>query len=167
MKRLLILICTIALFVCVVACSSTTYRDDVAAETLSHAALAALGDVDAYMDGTADYFAFYFEGNEGAELVTECKLMFHREETNVNELGVLRVASEQDAQDVAELASAYLSDQTDYLRSFAANYSPADMDKIDNADVMVLGNYVIYYILSPTDEQAVLDAVRAVLTPDA
>lgn len=168
MKQLLVrLLCALlCLFMCLgaVACGKTKYADDVAAAKVAETAIEAIGSTDDYIDGTADYFSFYFEGEQGAELVTDCRFMFHAETTDVNEVGVLRVASAKDASAVEQLARNYLAEQTVYLRSFAQNYSPEDMTKIDNADVEIIGCYVIYYILSPEDEASALNAVREALT---
>jgi hypothetical protein len=85
-------------------------------------------------------------------------------ETDVNEVGVFRASSEQDAEAVRAMVQTYLEEQTTNLRSFAANYSPADIAKIDNAGIEVYGVYVVYYILDAESETAALDAVKQLLT---
>ena len=84
-------------------------------------------------------------------------------ETDVNEIGVFRASSEQDVEAVRAMVQAYLDDQTVNLRSFAANYSHADMAKIDNAGVEIYGVYVVYYILDAEAETTALDAVKGLL----
>ena len=149
----------------VVGCrEAPAYVHDISAKTVAEAAMSAIGQADEYMDGTSNYFSYYFEGERASDMVDDCRLMFHRQETNVNEIGVFRVSDKKNAQAVEQMAHEYLDQQTKYLRSFAANYSPTDMEKIDNADICVMGNYVISYILTPKDEQAMLDAVRTLLT---
>ncbi len=143
--------------------SKPVYADDVSAQTVAHAAVDAIGSIDDYMDGTSNYYSYYFENEQAAALVDDCRLMFHKVETNVNELGVFRVANGGDTAAVEQMVQNYLEEQTEYLRSFAKNYSPEDMTKIDNADVKVMGCYVICYILTPEDEVTMLNAVRQVL----
>jgi hypothetical protein len=86
--------------------------------------------------------------------------MFSRAETDVNEFGIFRAETTADATAVREMVQTYLDDQTANLRSFAANYSPDDMAKIDNAGIEVYGCYVVYYILDAEDEAAVLNAIK-------
>ena len=153
---------------CLLMCASffactTSYRTTLSAAEVSATAIEALGASSDYMDGTRDNFDFYFAGNEGADLVTDCSLMFHEAETNVNEIGILRVASTKDAAAVEALTRSYLGDRVDDLRSFAANYSQGDMAKLDNADVVVKGTYVIYFILSAEDESVALSAIEKLL----
>lgn len=162
MKKTLILMLCVLLCLSAVGCARS-YSSTVPTSKVVATALDALGDSASYIDGTTNYFEFYFAGNEGADKVTECSMMFHDLETNVNEFGVFRVASTKDVAAVESLVRSYLNDQIDDLRSFAANYSPEDMAKIDNADVTTMGTYVIYYILSPEDENAVLTAVEDLL----
>ena len=165
MKKFLIYLVVALCCLGVAGCRATpAYADDVSAQAVAQAAMDTIGSSDDYMDGTSNYFSYYFEGEQAAALVDDCRLMFHRVETNVNEIGVFHVTDKQRTAEVEQMVHKYLEQQTKYLRSFAANYSPKDITKIDNAGVRVLGNYVISYILTPEDEQTVLGAVHDVLT---
>lgn len=164
MRKFLIAALAVLMLWVSVACSSApAYSDGVAAEQLVGDALGAIGSTEDYIDGTSNYFAYYFEGKEGAEHIVECRMMFHKQETNVNELGVFRVDGAKAADEVKVLVQSYLAEQQDYLRGFAKNYSPEDMKKIDNAAVIVKGCYVIYSILLPEDEDRALAAIEATL----
>lgn len=159
--------CVLAALICLacVSCSSVpAYSSSVSVAQLMDEALDTVGSSENYMDGTDNYYAYYFEGRDGAEHIDECRMMFHVKETNVNELSIFRVDSVKNASAVESLARAYLAEQTEYLRSFAKNYSPEDLKKIDNADVTVIGCYVVCYILTPEDETAALAAVKTALT---
>ncbi len=167
MKKLLIALLLLALCCGFVACTAApTYVDHVSAASVADAALDAIGASDDYIDGTANNYPFYFEDTAAGDCVNDRAMMYHKEDKNVNELGVLRLGSEKDAKTVRAVAEDYLAGQCDYLRGFAQNYSPADLDKIDNAGVEVIGCYVVYYILSPADETAALDAVRAAVAAE-
>ena len=164
MKKILtVALAALMLFTSVACSSAPAYSDGVAAEQLIGDALSSIGSTEDYIDGTSNYFAYYFEGKEGAEHIVESRMMFHKQETNVNELGVFRVDGTKAADEVKALVQSYLAEQQDYLRGFAKNYSPEDMTKIDNAAVTVKGCYVIYYILSPEDEAKALDAIETAL----
>ena len=167
MKKLLTVALLLALCLCAVACATApTYADHVSAESVALAALNAIDTSADYIDGTANNYPFYFEDTAAHACINDRAMMYHKEDKNVNELGVLRLTSTKDADTVQKAAEDYLAGQCDYLRGFAQNYSPADMDKIDTADVTVIGSYVVYYILSPEDEAAALDAVRAALAAE-
>ncbi len=162
-----ILMCMLAALMCLatVSCaSSPVYSDSVSVEYLADAALEAVGSAQDYMDGTSSYYVYYFEGKDGAEHIGECRMMFHTQETNVNELGIFRADSTKNVEAVKALVQSYLVEQQDYLCGFAKNYSPEDMNKIDNADVAVIGCYVVYYILSPEHEAVALETLRSALT---
>ena len=165
MKKLWIVALLLVLTVGAVACAATpTYVDHVSAESVAMSALAAFDAFADYIDGTANNYPFYFGDTAADACINDRAMMYHKEDKNVNELGVLRLGSEKDAATVRAAVEDYLAGQCDYLRGFAQNYSPADMEKIDNAGVEVIGCYVVYYILSPDDEASALAAVRATVT---
>lgn len=163
MKKLLIFaLALLCLLLC--ACGDkSAYVNDVASNQVADAMVTAIGTAEDYMSGDADLYDFYFGEQEAYAKVKDCNILFSRLETDVNEIGVFRASSEQDVEAVRAMVQAYLNDQTSNLRSFAANYSPADMAKIDNAGVEVYGVYVVYYILDAEDETAALDAIKELL----
>jgi hypothetical protein len=126
-------------------------------------ALNVLDGAENYMDGTSVYFAYYFGDTDEADLINDCVMMFHQSETNVNEICVFRTASAKDAERVEDAVEDYVEQQAEYLYGFAKNYSPADLNNIENADTEVIGCYVIGYVLSPKGEQSALNAVRQAL----
>ena len=153
------------LLVLLIGCSAASnYAADLSAADVARAALNVLEGEDAYMDGTQAYYAYYFEDRPEHALINDRIMLYQKNETNVNEICVFRAATPKDAALVGEAVENYIDEQEDYLEGFAKNYSPEDMKKIENADVEVIGCYVIGYVLSPQDEKAVLDAVRELLT---
>jgi hypothetical protein len=60
----------------------------------------------------------------------------------------------------------YLNDRTEGLRTFAANYSPEELAKIDNASISTYGRYVVYDILDEADRTAALGTVEKLLTKE-
>ena len=164
MKRILSLaIAVLCLMLC--ACGSkVNYVSDVTSDKVANAMASAIGKSEDYMGGDTDLYEFYFGGQETYAKVKDCKILFSRLETDVNEMGVFRAASEQDVAAVRAMVQGYLDEQTATLRSFAANYSPEDMAKIDNAGIDVYGVYVVYYILDAEHEAEALDAVKVLLS---
>lgn len=149
--------------ICLTLCACTPkkqYVDNVASSALADNVIAAIGASEDYMSADADHYDFYFGESSASASVLDHALVFSRAETDVNEFGIFRVKSEADVTGVRDMVQAYLDDQTANLRSFAANYSPTDMAKIDNAGVEVYGCYVVYYILGAEEEATALDAIK-------
>lgn len=170
MKKKMLIVVLSLLCLALTACSparpdtrSITFRSDVDPDEIAARMVDAIGGQGVYMEGDDDLYDLYFAESEGYPLLDDACMMFAREETNVSELGVFRVDSAKATDKVKALVQSYLAEQQDYLRGFAKNYSPEDMNKIDNAAVTVKGCYVIYYILSPEDEAKVLDAIENLL----
>lgn len=161
-----VLITTLALFcLALTACSpQKRYDHDADADDVAERMVAAIGSRADYMSADDDHYEFYFGDNAAFLLVEDAEMVFSRLETDVNELGVFCVNFEQNVAAVRDMVQRYLDDQTANLRSFAANYSPEDMAKIDNAGIEVYGRYVVYYILDAEDEAAALDAVKRMIT---
>lgn len=163
MKR--IMTCLLAGLLLVTGCAPrVTYSDTVACARLVTIALQTMGDAEDYLPADEDHFAFYFGGQEAFDEVEDARVVFHRETTNVNELGVFRADDEENVTAVREMVEEYLDGQVENLRSFAANYSPWDMEKIEGAGVRVYGTYVVYYILDDGDATRALEAVRQAIT---
>ncbi|MBE6620819.1 MAG: DUF4358 domain-containing protein [Ruminococcaceae bacterium] len=159
MKRLITWMLAGVLFV--TGCAPrVAYSDTVACSRLVTTALQAMGDPAEYLSADEDHYDFYFGGQEGFGEVEDVQVVFHRETTNVNELGVFRADDEEDVAAVRGMVEQYLHDQVENLRSFAANYSPKDMEKIEGAGVRVYGTYVVYYILNDEDAASALEAVK-------
>ena len=164
MKRMLIFALALICLMLASCGNKSVYVSDVASSQVADRMAAAIGATEDYMSGDADLYEFYFGDQGSFAKVEDCKILFSRLETDVNEVGVFRASSEQDAEAVRAMVQTYLDEQTANLRSFAANYSPADIAKIDNAGIDVYGVYVVYYILDAEDETAALGAVKQLLT---
>ena len=167
MKRCIFVLLAALICLSSVGCGGARYADDVSALDVANAALDAFDSHEDYMDGTGVYFSYYFEDHPQASLINDRVMLYHRTETNVNEISVFRTASAKDAQMIEDAVEHYIEEEADYLAGFSKNYSPSDMEKIDNADTDVIGCYVIAYVLSPKDEDAALRAVRELLSQDA
>ncbi len=164
MKRIMLVVLAL---LCLTLCACTPknqYANNVTPSDLADKSVAAIGVSEDYMSADADHYDFYFGESEAYAKVVDCTIMFSRAETDVNEFGVFRAKTESDTTAVCEMVQAYLDDQTANLRSFAANYSPDDMAKIDNAGIEVYGCYVVYYILGAEDETTALNALKQEIT---
>lgn len=164
-------ITTILLLLCLTLAACAPARNDtrtfgavdVDPEDVAQRMVTAIGGQGTYMEADDDLYDFYFGESEAYPLLDDACMIFAREETDVSEFGVFAAERKEDAQAVRDMVQAYLDDRTATLRSFAANYSPQDLAKIDNAGISIYGRYVVYYILDDVDQTAALDAAESVL----
>ena len=125
MKRLTTWILTVLLIV--TGCAPrTAYSDAVACSRLVTIALQAMGNPAEYLSADEDHFTFYFGGQEAFDEVEDAQVVFHRETTNVNELGIFRADDEEDVAAVRDMVESYLNDQTENLRSRSDASASAD-----------------------------------------
>lgn len=136
---------------------------DIDPEDVAERMVDAIGGQGDYMEADDDVYDFYFGESEGYPLLDDACMMLAREETNVGELGVFEAEREEDAQVVYDMVRKYFDDRTEGLRAFAANYSPEDLAKIDNAGIATYGKYVVYYILNEAEQAAAIGALEDAL----
>ena len=108
-------------------------------------------------------YTFYFGEQVAYAQVDDRCIIKHEQSTNVSEIGIFHVASSDGVEEVKCMAQEYIQKQTAYLRSFAANYQPEELSRIDGADVVVVGNYVVFYIADKTQAHKALRTIKAAL----
>lgn len=145
------------------SCATVSYRDDVAVGEILDAAKSALGESD-YMDADGDTYTVYFGGEDAFAAVEDCGIVYHKTTTNVDQFGVFRVKAGEGTADVREMVEEYLAGQQSYLNSFATAYNQAELSKIENAEVGVVGCYVWFAILDGADADAFADALAACIS---
>ena len=81
--------------------------------------------------------------------------------TEIDQYGIFKVADENNVQAVADSLNAYL----DMMRANweALPYQPQEKPKLDSAGVEIIGNYVLFTILSAEESDAVVNAVNDML----
>ena len=78
--------------------------------------------------------------------------------TNIDEFGIFK-AGTMSANDLKAMAEGYLQ----VLRDSWMNYQPEEKPKLDGAEVKVVGDYVMYAILSDADRTAAFSAFESAL----
>ncbi len=160
MKRCFFFALILALLIGTLACSpSSDYRDDLGADELAKALTDALGDT-VYLeddtDMTADYFAL-------PDSVSDYAVRYAKDTGNINEIGVYHVGN-GDADALKKLlAEQYLTPAYRANREWYDSYIPQETPKLRDAEVRVLGSYVIYTILSPADRATVYRVAEEML----
>lgn len=136
------------------------YAEDVPAQQLLEIMESAVAAPSVFQNADEEVYRLYFTGGMDAQRVEDLAIASHRETLNFSELGVVRAHRAEDVPRVEEMARAYLEERVACLRGFARAYHPEGMPGIDNADVRVLGRYVLFYVLEPQKAKAALDAVE-------
>ena len=163
-KRILSLALALLLTVSIIACGKTVhYRDDVSVDDLS-ATVSALIPVEGGYDMSGEDFLKYYFDFEHDHTIDGYAIASSSASSNVNEYGILHINDTEQVSEVAELAEVYLSNQRDFLSTFLNTYNAEEMAKLEQMQVQVFGNYVVYTILSEADTQAVMNAIKTKLT---
>lgn len=80
---------------------------------------------------------------------------------NVDEFGIFKAGEDSSAKDVKAIVDAYLQLRMD---SWMDEYMPEEKPKLENAEVKVIGNYVMYCILSDADADTAFASFESCLS---
>ncbi|MBQ7143755.1 MAG: hypothetical protein IJR65_01190 [Oscillospiraceae bacterium] len=157
MKRIA-LVLVLALVVGLLTGCGGSVRNDVPAADVASAVRSALGMDDSLvsMDGT-----FLGLVGKSADEIGEHEILVCNS-TTIDELGVLR-AGTMSAKDLEALAKDYLASYTEKRWPMVELYNPDEEPKLTEAEVVVLGDYVMYMILSEADRGVATEAFKKAL----
>ena len=149
----LVLICLSA-----VSCSRMQVTEKSSAE-LMNAALEAVRLDGGYYTVSEAYFNYYFD----AEGVIDWNVVRSKSQSSENEIGIL-VSEPDKVGTVQKCCMEYIDEQrSSYLEAKAA-YTPEEYEKYRDAEVLVYGNCVVYFILGSEDRAAAISAVESCLS---
>ena len=78
----------------------------------------------------------------------DCSLLISVATENIDEIGIFHTTSEKKAEELCAEVEKYLDELLEEKGAFIASYAPFELEKLENAQVKVYGNYVAYAILS-------------------
>ena len=159
MKKFICMILLICLSLC--ACSRSDYSDDFSCTELSEHIRDTLGDGQEYTEFDSTHREFYFEDSDDYD---DCSLIYSTDTNDINEIGVFHAQSADAADDIAENCREYIDDMKENSRAFISSYAPAELPKLDNAEVRRFGNYVVYTILPPDRSTPIFHTLKELLT---
>lgn len=155
LKTIAILLCAIMLFAALSACGAKV-RDDVEISEIGSAidtAIANTGDLvsvpESYITGTmkldvSEYSNYDIKSNSRG--------------VNIDEYGVFKAADSKQAAEIEAALKKYLQFRID---SWMVEYMPEEFPKMENAEVKVAGNYVMYAILSDENKKSAFSAFES------
>ena len=163
-KHLISLTLALLLALSLTACGKTVaYRDDISVDELSATVSALIPTAGGYDMSGEDFLKYYFDF-DNRHTIDGYAIAASAASSDVNEYGILHLSDPEQVATVENLAQVYVENQRDFLSTFLNTYNAAEMAKLEQMQVRVFGNYVVYTILSEADTQAVMSAVEEKLT---
>ena len=138
------------------ACGKAELRTDVPVSELSAAIeplLANAADLDTADD---DYLRFNFAGAETAEHIVRLPVSGN----TLDEYGIFRAESAEAAVAIADACRAYLNTRNE---AWLGLYLVEEYPKLRDAEVKMLGQYVVYLILSEEEKTAAIEKIEEML----
>ena len=170
-RVLLSLLLALTLILPLAACDGGKYRDDLTAAQLTDSITAALPAGDGWRQVSNAYISPSSWGEDYADYLAKVDeyriLVSENSDMNIDEVGVFLCKTEKDAKAVKGFVENYLAAKAAQLKPLLESYNPAEMPKLNNATVTVLGRYVVYTILSSADTATAGSAAEKALTPAA
>ena len=152
MKKHLFIV-TLVLTLILISCSKKLdYRDDISCEDLINSLLSVEISSKEYEEYDDEYFEFFFED---ARMPSDLKIIYSTEVNDIDELGIFRAESSDEAEKLVEASEKYIEDMKKDQRAFISSYASPELPKLDRAEVKRFGNYVIYAIMSEDDKTSI------------
>lgn len=147
-KKIIAIILVLVMVVALCACTgSSKVRDDVSIDTLSSEILLSLGkDDESFKAMDKDYMHGYMMldvDNYDGFVVYKNALG-----ANIDELGIFKAKDSAQAKEIKTAVEKYLDRMRD---GWMDEYMPLEKPKLTSAKVKLVGNYVMYSILSEED----------------
>ncbi len=164
MKKLIyISLILLSLVLCLSACNAS-YRDDQSAKQVADAMLAAINVAGGCTAVDSDYVSLEFPDASAIDSsVSDWCIYPSTSSATVDEFGVFHVKDGQDVGAVKAAVEQYVQSMQVKLEVYLNMYDPAEESKLDNAQVFVYGNYVLFTMLSESDTAAVKSAAESLL----
>lgn len=154
-----LLICALMLCGLFAGCGGgSSYRDDVPVDQLAAAVEAASNVADSMIDAPATYVAVTMKMDVSA--YDGYCVRINSRGVNIDEYGIFKAKDSSQAKEIKAAVDAYLQYRIDI---WMVEYMPEEYPKLENAQVSVLGNYVMYTIFSDTAREAARTALESAL----
>ena len=140
------------------ACGGGSVKNDVAVSELA-------GSIDSAIDPDGELLdapESYITSNMKLDLstVSEYTVKINSRGVNIDEYGIFKATDDAQLQSLQTMVNDYLKFRVD---SWMVEYMPEEFPKLQNAEVKVVGNYVMYAILSDSDKTAAFSAFEGSL----
>ena len=151
------LILVIALLLCLLsACGGETAKN-VPASEISAAVAEKIGKTDAMTAAQANWIKGYMKVDVAS--FGDYSVMVNAVGANVDEFGIFK-AGDMSAAEIEDTVKGYLDLR---LQSWMDEYMPEEKYKVEDAEYKVIGDYVMYCILSGEDAEAAFSTFEGML----
>ncbi len=159
MKKIVALIIVVALLATALcACGSKTETKNVPAADIAAAVAEKIGKTDSLTAVEANWVRGWMKTD--ASLFGDYTVMLNVYGANVDEYGIFKAGEDMSAADVEKTVQAYLDLR---LQSWMDEYMPEEKYKVEDASYEVIGDYVMYCILSGEDSAAAFATFEGML----
>ncbi len=133
-------------------------KDDVAVADISSAVAAVLSD-----DALVSVPETYISGSMKMDVsdYDSYDVKVNSKGVNIDEFGIFKAKDSSQVATVTQAVRDYIQMRKD---TWMEEYMPEERPKLDNSEIMILGNYVMYAILSDENKHAAFDAFEKALT---
>lgn len=152
------LLCTLTLLGLLTACGGSSYRDDVLISDLVKAVDSSINGAEAMIEAPNNYISGTMKMNV-SDYAGYC-VKLNSMGVNADEYGIFKGMDENQTQEIKKAIEDYFQLRKDI---WMPEYMPQEYPKLENAEIKVAGNYLIYAILSDSERAAVFAAFDAAL----
>lgn len=170
MKKILLLsLAVVMILTLVTACGGDKYRNDLTSAQVMDQIKTAIPSEEGYRQVSEGYISASMWGENYTALLDNttdhCIIVSEKSDVNIDEVGVFHVKDSAKVDELKTIVETYVEGQTLRFRDLLISYNPDELPKLDEATVIVCGNYIYYSILSEarteTAKTAFENAVKA------
>ena len=164
MKKITLIAALLLCFTLAFTACASSYRSDVAVNDLTSAVLNAVSTAGGFTAADSDYVDLEFTKPDVISAnVDQWSICASTSSSTVDEFGIFRVKEGGDVGAVKAEVSDYVQSMQVKLEVYLDMYDPAEKTKLENAQVFVYGNYVVFTMLSEADTTALTSAIEGAL----
>jgi hypothetical protein len=159
MKRIPLIILTLLVCLSAASCSAKVEQDVTCAE-LGAAVEAAIADADNLSEMGVNSIGFLLNVDVNADNIIEYTVKAPSGSSSIDEYGIFKMSDNKAVSDIAKTLNAYLETR---VTTWDTRYDQSEKSKVDDAQIKIYGNYVLYLILDKLEAANAVQNVYDVL----
>ena len=154
---LICILLTISLFSCK---KSLEYRTDISPSDIADEIIEGFQNDGGYAYYDDAQFALTFDDDV---LSYDYCAAYSLISDDIDEFGIFRANSENEAKDILEDCKDYLEDKYEDQQAFISSYAPEELPKLKHAEAKRFGIYTVYAIMNENDRETFFSMVEEML----
>lgn len=155
-KKSLLIILVLSLF-CITSCVANVENSWISVEELATEIESSVPLPEGYYRVSKAYFDYYFPDVS----VNEWVICRSSSQSSENEFGI--IFTSDNISKVQLSCEEYLKSQLNSYMASKASYSPSEYEKYRDSSVKVIGNYVIYAIMTVSDQKIIFSSAESMI----